>query len=118
MDGLLKGLVAAACIAIIAAVGYYFIKEHRQSEAAELQAKRAMAVAEAVRLKKRVEEITPHCNALIDQVLDTNAKTPIKSTEDIPAEIREDISLCVRWVDLGAYEKHGLEYNKLARLWR
>lgn len=32
MDGWLKGLVAAACVAVLAAVGYYFWNEHAEAK--------------------------------------------------------------------------------------
>lgn len=71
MDGWLKGLVAAACIAVLAAVGYYFWAEYsaaqdRAIRASNLAAIRAQVFKDAEAAPGDFLKVERHCSFVRD----------------------------------------------------
>lgn len=94
MDGWLKGLVAVACLIIIAAGGYYALGEYNRHQA-NVGAERAT----------RLANVTPEmCQTMATATLPDNPTQPPKTTI-----YSQELGDCASAGLLGAYERHQLE---------
>ena len=102
----MKVLVGAACVAVIAAVAYFFWGEYsRYHDAAASARQKSMAQAiesaNALATSGRCDEIT---TALVNV-----PKGETLTLSDIPAEMMGDLRSCLLATNLGAYADHQLD---------
>jgi hypothetical protein len=93
MDGWLKGLVAAACVVVIAGGAYYAWSEYDRKQSAALSRQRSVEA-----------NVSPEqCQTMATATLPDNPSQPPKTTR-----YAEELAICARYGYLAAYEKNQL----------
>ncbi len=113
MDGWLKGLVAAACIVVIAGGAYYALNEYERAQTrAAIQRAEASRAAEAATAaaEQAQQELlsTDYCNALATSALSKVTGKEFR-TPDRLAALKE----CGKLNHLGYVERRDLEAESL-----
>lgn len=106
MDNWLKGLVAAACVAVLAFVGYFFWGERT----------RAIEGSEALKAQELIKAQSIDCRTYALEVLKQQDQKPITALTDIAAESREALRLCVKFGRLQPFEQAEFEKTGLSKL--
>lgn len=115
MDRWLKLLIAAACLVVIAAGVSYGWSEYNRS----LVLKAQQAEVERTLSNRRAQELAAQgCRPQIEELLNKHASHPITSATDVPAPLREDVTLCVRRKLAYAFEQNELSRTGLDKLFR
>jgi len=98
MDGWLKGLVATACVVVIAGGAYYAWSEFDREQSVNRASQRAVAA-----------NVSPEqCQTMATATLPDNPSQPPKTTR-----FAQELSACARYGYLATYEKHQLELTGL-----
>lgn len=98
----LRFLIGAACIAVIAAVGYFFWGEYTAATERTERARLALREAKAQALRKRAEELGVECARIVTRLVDANVTGPDTIPGDVP---KPDVAACV-YANSTEYEKH------------
>lgn len=94
MDGWLKGLVATACVVVIAGGAYYGWSEYDRKQTAERARQRSVEA-----------NVSPEqCQTMATATLPDNPSQPPKTSR-----YTQELVLCARYGYLATYEKHQLE---------
>ncbi|NTG48967.1 hypothetical protein G6M04_16440 [Agrobacterium rhizogenes] len=122
MDGALKALIAATCLAIIATCGYFGWREFRGNFAQEAR-KEALAKkledTNAERDRRRTTELSRDgCRARVGELLAVHQSGSITAVSDVAPGLAHDIGLCIRGGILYPFEKRELQENSLTDIFK
>lgn len=99
----MRVLVAITCLAVLAAIGYFFWSEYRESEqrkAAQI-ARGEQVIREEMQKEAARLASAGRCTALAKAVTDSQGKLP---SADLP-----DARICYQYGDLTAFERNSFE---------
>ncbi|MBB2793890.1 UNVERIFIED_ORG: hypothetical protein GGD58_002754 [Rhizobium pisi] len=106
MDTWLKALVGAACVVVIAGGGFMGAQTYAayrdRIDAEE-------ATASFARSRDLSVLASDGCRSRVDDLMEINSKTPIKSKRDVPAKLASDIAMCIKENVMYPYEKREME---------
>jgi hypothetical protein len=106
LEGWLKGLIACACIVVIAGGG--LMGAQRYSAYSDRKEKEESAASFA-----RFQEISilasDGCRSRVDELMKLHSDAPIKSKDDVPDKLSSDIATCIKQNIMYPYEKREME---------
>ena len=113
MDGLLKMLVAMACLVIIAGGGFFFYSQYSDYQ----KLADAKTEVETAKIRMRTAELaSAGCRPEVDQLLAQHKASPITSVFEIPSELKADLDICIEQRIMFPFEQSELKASGLDKL--
>ncbi|EJC75566.1 hypothetical protein Rleg10DRAFT_5800 [Rhizobium leguminosarum bv. trifolii WSM2012] len=106
MDTWLKALVGAACVVVIAGGGFMAAQTY---SAYRDRVEKEEAAASVARSQDLSVLALDGCRSRVDDLMEINSKTPIKSKRDVPAKLAQDLATCIKQNIMYPYEKREME---------
>jgi hypothetical protein len=110
LEGWLKGLIAGACVVVIAGGGYMgtatysAYSERKEQEDASSSFARSQEISALA---------TDGCRSRVDELMQIHSTAPISSKDDVPAKLSKDLTTCIQQKIMYPYEKSEMESANL-----